>query len=87
MENNSIQILVLWNYQFSIAPVVQYKILRFKVSVDDSFGMQVGKGFHHTGCVKPGCWVLKGTPAEPKDERDWLAAEKNPLYMHDQLFK
>lgn len=50
-----VHILVLLNYQFSIAPVVQYKVLRFEVSVDDSFGMQVGKGFHHTGCVKPGC--------------------------------
>lgn len=50
-----IQILLLLNYQFSIAPVVQYKVLWFEVSVDDSFGMQVGKCFHHTGCVKPGC--------------------------------
>lgn len=50
-----VQILVLLNYQFSIAPLVQYKVLRFEVSVDDSFGMQVGKGFYHTGCVKPGC--------------------------------
>lgn len=42
------------SYQFGIAPVVQYKVLWFEVSVDDSFGMQVSEGLHHTRCVKPG---------------------------------
>lgn len=63
-RENLVQILLLSNYQFSIAPVVQYKVLWFEVSVDDSFGMQVGEGLHHTSCVKPGRGVLKGTPAE-----------------------
>lgn len=44
----------LVSYQFGIAPVVQYKVLWFEVSIDDSFGMQVGEGFHHTSCVEPG---------------------------------
>ena len=45
---------LLISYQFGIAPVVQYKVLWFEVSVDDAFGMQVGKGLHHTSRVKPG---------------------------------
>lgn len=45
---------LLMSYQFGIAPVVQYKVLWFEVSVDDSFGMQVGEGLHHASCVKPG---------------------------------
>ena len=50
---------LLISYQFGIAPVVQYKVLWFEVSVDDSFGMQVGEGLYHTRCVKPGGRVLK----------------------------
>lgn len=53
---------VLISYQFGVAPVVQYKVLRFEVSVDYSFGMQVGESLYHTSCVKPGGWVLKWTP-------------------------
>lgn len=42
------------SHQFGISSVVQNKVLWFEVSVDDSFGMQVGKGLHHTRRVKPG---------------------------------
>lgn len=49
----------LISYQFGITPVVQYKVLWFKVSVDNAFGMQVSKSLNYTGCVKPGGRVLK----------------------------
>lgn len=49
------------SYQFSVAPVIQYKVLWFEVSVDDAFGMQVGEGLHHTSCIKPGGRVLEWT--------------------------
>lgn len=45
---------MLISYQFGIAPVVQYKVLWLKVSVDNAFGMQVSESLHYTGCVKPG---------------------------------
>lgn len=50
---------MLMSYQFGITPVVQYKVLWFKVSVDNAFGMQVSKSLNYTGCVKPGGRVLK----------------------------
>ena len=59
----------LVSYQFGIAPVVQYKVLWFEVSIDDSFGMQVGEGFHHTSCVEPGGWVLKWAPGNTAGRR------------------
>lgn len=62
---------LLLSYQFSIAPVVQYKVLWFEVSVNDSFGMQVGKGLHHTCCVKSGSWVLKWTPGNTGGQNSW----------------
>lgn len=45
---------ILISYQFGITPVVQYKVFWFQVSVDDTFGMQISKGLHHAGCIKPG---------------------------------
>lgn len=45
---------LLISHQFGITPVVQYKVLWFQVSVDDTFGMQISKGLHHTSCVKSG---------------------------------
>lgn len=52
------------SYQFGVAPVVQYKVFWFEVSVNDSFGMQVGEGLHHTSRVEPGGWILKWTPGK-----------------------
>lgn len=62
---------LLLSYQFGIAPVVQYEVLWFEVSVNDSFGMQVGEGLHHTSCVKPGSWVLKWTPGNTGGQQSW----------------
>lgn len=53
---------LLISYQFGITPVVQYKVLWFQVSVDDTFGMQISKGLHHAGCVKSGGWVFERSP-------------------------
>lgn len=44
-----------FSHQFGITSVVQYQVLRFEVSVYDSFGMQVSERLHHTRRVKPRC--------------------------------
>lgn len=46
---------------------VQDEVLRFQVSVDDAFGVQVGEGFHHTASVEPGGGVFKRTPETHRD--------------------
>lgn len=46
-------------YQFGVSPAVQDEVLRLQVSVYDAFGVQVGEGFDHTGCVEPRCRIFK----------------------------
>lgn len=52
----------MWTHQFGVSVAVQDEVLWFQVSVDDAFGVQVGKGFHHTAGVEPGGGVFKRTP-------------------------
>ena len=53
----------LVSYQLGVAPVVQYEVLRFQVSINDAFGMQIGEGLHHARRVEPGGGVLERAPA------------------------
>lgn len=48
-------------YQFGVAPVVQYKVFWFEVSVNNAFGMQISESFHYTCCVKSCSRIFKGT--------------------------
>ncbi len=49
-------------YQFGVSSAVQDEVLRLQVSVYDAFGVQVGKGFDHTGRVEPCCRIFKRAP-------------------------
>lgn len=41
---------------------IEDEVLWFQVSVDNSFGVQVGEGFHNTASVEPCGRVFKRTP-------------------------
>lgn len=47
--------------QLGVASVIQDEIFWFEVPVNDSFGMQIGKRFHHACCVKSGRRIFKWT--------------------------
>lgn len=46
-------------HQLGITSVIQNEVLWLEVPINDPFGMQVGKGFHHARRVKPGGGILK----------------------------
>lgn len=46
-------------HQLGITSVIQDEVLWLEVPINDPFGMQVGKGFHHTCRVEPGRGILK----------------------------
>lgn len=46
-------------HQLGIASVVQYDVLRFEVSVDDSSGVQEDQSFDDAAGVKPSGAVIK----------------------------
>lgn len=46
---------VVGTHQFGITSMIQNEVFWFEVPINDPFGMQIGKSFDHTCCVKPGC--------------------------------
>lgn len=56
-------------YQLGVASVVQYDVLRFEVSVDDSSGVQEGQRFDDAASVEPSGAVVK-RPPENKNNSD-----------------
>lgn len=57
--------------QLGVASVIQDEIFWLEVPVNDSFGMQIGKGFHHACCVKSGRRIFKWTSEIQKTESTW----------------
>lgn len=52
--------------QFGVASVIQDEIFWLEVPVNDSFGMQIGEGFHHTRGVESGRRIFKRTSETQK---------------------